>query len=471
MPFNHSPNPQFLKSLADVSPTPFWLDDPAHPQPVEPLKSSTSTDLLIIGAGFTGLWTALLARQADPNREIILIESGEAASGASGRNGGFADPSLTHGFQNGLERWSADLKTLQKMGTENLDGIESTIHHLGIDCDFLRSGDLIVATEPYQADEMRSLSEKTAQFGDKITWLERDQLLQKVNSPTYLGALFNPNVAMLNPARLAWGLRKACLDQSIRLYEHTPATDIRYENNAVIVQTPAGQIRAAHVALATNAFPPLLKRLSYYVVPVYDYVLVTEPLSAAQRADIGWNERQGISDAAHQFHYYRTTADGRILWGGYDAVYYKNNGFGPHLEHNRPSFERLADHFFQTFPQLEGLRFTHAWGGAIDTCSRFCTFWGTAHQGRTAYAMGYTGLGVASTRFGAQVMLHLLDGKSNERTTLKMVRSKPIPFPPEPLRSPIINYTQYSLNQSDQQQGRRNLWLKTLDILGLGFDS
>jgi glycine/D-amino acid oxidase-like deaminating enzyme len=170
------------------------------------------------------------------------------------------------------------------------------------------------------------------------------------------------------------------------------------------------------VALATNAFPPLLKRLSYYVVPVYDYALMTEPLSPAQRDSIGWHGREGVSDASRQFHYTRTTADGRILWGGYDAVYYWNNGFGTHLETSQEMFGRLAEHFFQTFPQLEGLRFSHAWGGAIDTCSRFAPFWGTAHHGRTAYSMGFTGLGVGATRFGAKVMLDLLDDKRTERT-------------------------------------------------------
>jgi glycine/D-amino acid oxidase-like deaminating enzyme len=417
------------------------------------------------------LWAALQAKEANPARDIVLIEAGEAGSAASGRNGGFMEASLTHGFQNGRERWPAELATLLQMGHENLAEIESTISRLGIDCDFLRSGELLVATEPYQMQEMQaSLGERQA-YGENVSWLDRDQVQEHVNSPTYLGAIQNMNVAMLNPARLAWGLRQACLNLGVRLYEHTPANQIIEEDKVICVQTPQAQIRAARVALATNAFPPLLKRLSYYVVPVYDYVLVTEPLSAAQRDEIRWHKRQGISDAGNQFHYYRTTADGRILWGGYDAVYYPNNGMGPHLEHNQESFGRLAEHFFQTFPQLDGLRFTHAWGGAIDTCSRFSAFWGSAHHGRTAYAMGYTGLGVGASRFGARVMLDLLDGQSNERTKLEMVRQKPVPFPPEPLRSPIINLTRYSLDQADRNQGRRNLWLRTLDALGLGFDS
>ena len=198
---------------------------------------------------------------------------------------------------------------------------------------------------------------------------------------------------------------------------------------------------------------------------------MTEPLTAAQRESIGWYGRQGISDAGRQFHYSRTTVDGRILWGGYDAIYHWNNGFGPHLETDRGSFARLATHFFQAFPQLKGLGFTHAWGGAIDTCARFSPFWGTAHHGKTAYVMGYTGLGVGASRFGARVMLDILDEKKTERTALEMVRTKPMPFPPEPLRSIGIHFTRWSIDQADKHQGRENFWLRAMNWLGLGFDS
>jgi glycine/D-amino acid oxidase-like deaminating enzyme len=125
----------------------------------------------------------------------------------------------------------------------------------------------------------------------------------------------------------------------------------------------------------------------------------------------------------------------------------------------------------KTFPQLAGLKFTHAWGGAIDTCTRFSPFWGTAHQGKAAYVMGYTGLGVASTRFGALVMLDLLDEHNNERTRLTMVRKKPVPFPPEPLRWVFIRITQWSLQRADDHEGSRNLWLRLLALFNLGFDS
>jgi glycine/D-amino acid oxidase-like deaminating enzyme len=471
MPFARHPRPEILTSFADASATPFWLDDPSRPEPAAPLTASITADLVIIGAGFTGLWTALLAKEADPSRDVVLFEAGETASGASGRNGGFVNASLTHEFINGLERWPDELKLLTALGHANLNAIEETVTRFGMDCDLLRSGELTVALEPYQVEDMREMPATAAPYGEKIVWLEREQVQAQVHSPTYLGALYNPTVIMANPARLAWGLRKACLELGVRLYENTPATGLVEEGKNLLVTAPRGQVRARRVALATNAFPPLLKRLSYYIVPVYDYALVTEPLTSTQREAIGWKNRQGVGDAGNLFHYYRTTADGRILWGGYDAIYHWNNGFGTHLETNPEAFGRLADHFFQTFPQLEGLRFTHAWGGAIDTCSRFSAFWGTAHRGRTAYALGYTGLGVGASRFGAQVMLDLLDGRDSERTRLKMVRTKPTPFPPEPLRSAVIGLTQRDLEKADHNQGRRSLWLRLLDSLGLGFNS
>jgi glycine/D-amino acid oxidase-like deaminating enzyme len=237
------------------------------------------------------------------------------------------------------------------------------------------------------------------------------------------------------------------------------------------LSTPGGSVTAGHVALGTGAFPAPLRRLRAYIVPVYDYALMTEPLSAARMDAIGWRNRQGIGDSANLFHYYRLTDDNRILWGGYDAVYY-NGGRITAARDQRPATTRvLAEHFFETFPQLEGLRFSHSWGGVIDTCARFCAFFGTAYGGRLSYAVGYTGLGVGATRFGAEVMLDLLAGQRTELTSLRMVRTKPIPFPPEPIRSAVIQATRWSTARADANDGRRNLWLRTLDKLGLGFDS
>jgi glycine/D-amino acid oxidase-like deaminating enzyme len=302
--------------------------------------------------------------------------------------------------------------------------------------------------------------------------LDRDGLRAEVMSPTYEGGLWiHDRTAIVNPARLAWGLRRACLEAGVRLHENTAVLRVSAETERIRLTTAHGGVSARRVALATNADRPLLARLRPFILPVYDYVLVTEPLTAAQLASIGWTRRQGIGDSGNQFHYYRLTTDSRILWGGYDAIYHFGNRVDVELEQRAATFDKLARHFFATFPQLDGVRFTHRWGGAIDTCSRFCAFWGTSHQGRVAYALGYTGLGVGASRFGAQVMLDLLEGRRNQRTALRMVRTRPLPFPPEPLRSGVVQLTRWSLDRADRNQGRRNLWLKALDAAGLGFDS
>jgi glycine/D-amino acid oxidase-like deaminating enzyme len=290
----------------------------------------------------------------------------------------------------------------------------------------------------------------------------------EVNSPLFRGGVWIKHAAaILDPARLALGLLAAARRAGVRVHEQTRATAL----DGTLVRTAHGGVRARRVLLATSAFPPLLRAIRRYVVPVYDYALMSEPLSAAQRSEIGWRRRQGIGDGGNQFHYYRLSADDRVLWGGFDAVYRFGGPVRADLDEHDATFGRLAQNFFTTFPQLEGLRFTHRWGGAIDTCSRFSVFFGTAHEGRVAYATGYTGLGVASTRWGGRVALDLLDGRATEATRSRYVRRKPVPFPPEPLRTAVIQLTRNRLAAADRRGGRRGLWLGLLDRLGLGFDS
>jgi glycine/D-amino acid oxidase-like deaminating enzyme len=464
------------RALADADPAVFWLDDPVRPEPSPPLVGDATADLVVVGGGYTGLWTALLARRRWPGRSVVLVEAGRCGDQASGRNGGFASASLTHGFGNGLERWPDELDVLDRLGAENLHEMGETVERLGIDCDWRLTGELSVATAPHQVAEGRDLAARMRDHGHAAEWLDRDTVRAEVDSPTYLGGLLEPETtALVEPARLAWGLRRACLDEGVVVHEGTRALGLERDGAGVRLRCDGGSVRAAAAALATNAFPPLLRRLRLMTVPVYDHVLMTEPLSADRLASIGWSGRQGIGDAANQFHYYRLTRDDRILWGGYDAVYHYGSRIHPRLEQRDVTHELLARHFFETFPQLEGpksdgLRFSHRWGGVIDTCTRFSAFFGTAYDGRVAYALGYTGLGVAATRFGAQVMLDQLAGADTELTRLRMVRERPLPFPPEPLRWAGIQLTRHSMASADRHQGRRNLWLRALDRAGMGFD-
>jgi glycine/D-amino acid oxidase-like deaminating enzyme len=418
------------------------------------------------------LWTALLAKESDPSLDVVVVEGERIGWAATGRNGGFVSSSLTHGLPNGVERFPDEMTTLTRLGDENFDAIEETISRYGIDADWEPNGEITVATEPWQIPYLAEYAQLTEQFGGKAELWDADQVRAQVASPTYLGGLHEAaGTAIVNPAKLAWGLADACRHHGVRIYERTEVTSLSDESGVMVATTGYGQVRAAKIALATNIFPNLIKRARLYVVPVWDYVLMTEPLTPEQLDDIGWRGRQGIGDSANQFHYYRLSADNRILWGGYDAIYNFGNGMERRHEHRPETYTKLASHFFATFPQLEGIRFSHVWGGAIDTSTRFCAFWGQAYGGKVAYVMGYTGLGVGATRFGGQVMLDLLDGARTERTELQFVRRKPTPFPPEPFRYTGIQLTRWSLDRADRHGGRRNVWLRGLDRLGLGFDS
>ena len=471
MQFATAPTQPAIDAVKDAERSVFWLDRPDRPAPLPTLTQDIDADLVIVGAGFTGLWTALLAHDVDPDRDIVVIERTRVADGGTGRNGGFLAASITHGFGNGLSRWPDELDVMLAMGQRNLEEIETFIKLNGIDCDFRRAGEIDVAVAEHQVDELHETVRAMRAFGLNVDLMDRDEIYSTIASPTYLAGLRDPDsVALVDPARLAWGLLATARARGIRVFENTEITAMDDQHDRVVLSTEFHRVTAQRAVFATNAFPSLIPAVRHRVVPVYDYVLMTEPLTDSQWRDIGWEHREGLSDTGNQFHYYRPTADGRILWGGYDAVYHPGNGFGPQFDNDDDSYQRLATHFLQTFPQLEGIRFTHAWGGAIDTCSRFTAFWGTEAAGKVAYVAGFTGLGVGASRFAAQTALDLLDGHDTARTRLEMVQTKPLPFPPEPLRTLGIKWTTMSLQRADAK-GKRNLWLRLLDRLGLGFDS
>ena len=463
-----------LDAIADADPYPYWYEDTDEPESNPTLVRTEGCDLCVIGGGYTGLWTAILAKERDPSRDVILIDAHEVGSAASGRNGGFVDSSLTHGVANAQSRFPDEVHVLEDLGLRNFNEIERAIQRYGIDCDWERTGAIDVATTHHPdsyLDELREDFVQLGSLGHRVEWFDREAMQEEVRSPSYTGGLWRRDrAALVDPARLVWGLKAAAESLGVRIYEDTKAISLERDGVGVLVTTPLGRVRAGKVALATNAFKPLLRRLSNFIVPVYDYCMVTEPLTASQLDSIGWKRRQGLSDIPNQFHYYRLTEDNRILWGGYDAVYFFRGRVRTELESRPESWALLAKHFFQTFPQLEGVKFSHMWGGAIDTCSRFSVFWGRAMNGRVGYALGYTGLGVAASRFGAEVMLDIIDGKRSAATATEFVKSKPVPFPPEPLRFLGIQATRWSLDREDKT-GRRNAWLRSLDRLGLGWDS
>jgi glycine/D-amino acid oxidase-like deaminating enzyme len=444
-------------SLRDARPAVYWTDRPERPDPEPPLTGSHRGD------------PAIMAKQDDPSADVVVLEGGRLGHGASGRNGGFVSPSLTHGLAQGAARWPAELPVLERLGKENFVGLQRFLTDHDVQADFHVPGELTFSMTEHQDSAVRATYDLHRRHGDQVTWLDRADCRARVDSPLYRCGFFEPDIALVDPGLLVFGLAQVARRLGVRLHELSPVTGITRDGAGLRLQTARGDLRADRVVLGTNAFRGLLRRFRAFVLPVYDHVLMSEPLTRDQLTSIGWEGREGLTDAGNQFHYYRRTLDDRVLFGGFDANYHYGGRINPVLEQSS-SHDLLARHFFAIFPQLSGVRFTHRWGGVIDTTSRFTPIFGTAHQGRLSYAVGYTGLGVGSSRFGARVALDLVHGRDTEATRLSMVRSSPIPFPPEPLRSAVVRATRASLAAEDRT-GRRSPWLRVLDRFGIGFDT
>ena len=454
----------------------YWLAaspaGPEHP----PLSGDGATDVVIVGAGFTGLWTAIALTDTDPGLRVTILEAETIGYGASGRNGGFCQASLTHGLANGLRHFPDELAILDAEGLANLAAIEAFVRDNGIDCDFERTGDLSVADQPYQVDELKAWVDEAAEWGEELVFLDRAAVREEVHSPLWQAGLFRPPAqgrdALVDPAKLVRGLARVAVERGITIHERSRVESVERRAGGVDVRTATGaSLRADHVVVATSAYSGWLRRLSSQFVPVYDYAIVSEPLTPDQRAAIGWRRRQGMSDSNNQFHYFRLTADDRILWGGYDAVYYTGNGVGPEFDRRPATTDKLERQFRAAFPQLGPLAFPYRWGGAIDTTTRFTVTFGQALGGRLTYSLGYTGLGVGASRWAAGVVRDFILRPDSDLLKLRFVRTSPIPFPPEPLRSLAVNTVRWELDRADRNEGRRGLLLRTLDALGIGFDS
>ncbi len=460
------PTALLQESLRGASTTPFWLDSAHRPEREAALVGDTTADLVVVGGGYCGLWTALIAKERDPHRDVVLLEAAEVGWAASGRNGGFCEASLTHGRENGERHFAQDMPALDRLARENFASLQATIERYSMDVEFEETGVLEVATEPHQIDGLRD----AATDDPDATYFTADTI--PVKSPLYRAGLLKiAGYGYVHPAKLVWELKRVCLELGVRIHEHSPVRRLARAEGMVTVSTAAATVRAPKVALATNGFPSLLARTRLLTVPIYDYALMTEPLTAEQLESIGWTARHGINDSSREFHYYRRSADDRILFGGFDAIYHRGGKILRSHDQRPESFEMLADHFFSTFPQLVGIHFTHQWGGMIDMSTQLVAFHGTAWGGRVAYSSGYTGLGVGATRFGAETMLDLLSGEPTERTKLRMSTSLPFPIPPEPIAYPAIQVMRKAVAESDANGGKDGLLIRIADRLGIGFDS
>ncbi|PYS93558.1 MAG: FAD-dependent oxidoreductase [Acidobacteria bacterium] len=464
----------------------FWMATrrrPADP----PLSGRREADVAIVGAGFTGLWTALFLKALDPGREVTVLEQGMAAYGASGRNAGMLGECLDHSHALAVAHFGREeARRLAALGRENTDGLLRFLTRHGVDCDVERTGQLYVALSAGQFDELREAAEAAWSLGmPHYRLLDREAVRAELRCERYHGALYNPHCGILNPVKLVEGLKREAERRGVAFFERTRVTALEPGRDLVRLRTLSsapggeaeagaplrGEIAARRVVLATNAhthliFPRLLKRY----IPLYDYILVSEPLTAEQQGRIGWRNRQSVTDARAFFKYYRLTADNRILWGTSEAAYYPGNRVDRSCDHSERHYAELRASFRRHFPALGDLRFPYAWGGAICSTTRFTPFFGTAHRGRVLYGLGYTGHGIASTHLAGQILAHLTLEKPSPLLDLKMVRRKPFPYPPEPLRGLAVRLVSRALRRVDAG-GKPGLLLRLLDAMGIGLSS
>lgn len=453
-------------ALANVKFFPYWLDAEGKPSDLAPLSDHIQCDLLIVGAGFTGLWAAIQAKEAQPERDIVVIEANTVAIGASGRPAAILSTSVMHGMENAQRLFPNDMEVLEKLGKENIDAFRETIERYNIDCDLEWGGELTVAVGEEGLPDIESEYALYKKYGHDAHLLDRDAIQKEIKSPIFHGGLWSKQRSgTVHPAKLAWGLKRVALELGVKMFENTPMLDNRETQAGVVITTPGGSVTAPKVLLATNAFGAQQKKIYRRVAAIRDRILVTEPLTAEQMESVGWANRQGIYDTRTQLNYMRLTADNRILFGG-RLAYYFGNHTDPEGDKKATPYLMLAENFYRTFPSLKGTAFSHAWSGPIALTTRMAVHYQRYHNGNMIYAGGYSGFGVTATRFGARVGLAILDNQDIPETKLEFATMLPDYIPPEPFRWIGANITMYALDTCDEKGGWRKLWLAMVEKMG-----
>ncbi len=413
----------------------YWSESREPRQPAPPLASDMTCDVAVIGGGYTGLSAAYHLKAADPGLDVAILEAETTGFGASGRNAGFvmtlfgASVSLMKTLH-GKER----VRAAHHFMTDAVAALESTIETHGIACDYERSGFLKVATAPAYVSRIQDEIALFQSLGiEGFEWLDRGTLRTRVRSPGFLGACLEPGCGLINPVKWVDGLRRLALASGARLFEGTPVRETRREAGRYRVVTGNGTVTADRIVYATNGYTHLLPGMRSKQLPAFAYIVVTDPLTAAQHATIGWAGREGIEDGCNFMHFYRLTPDGRLLAGGGPGLV----PFAGNMDNDASpkAWSHLERFIGETFPSLRGIGIAYRWGGAFSMTSDSTPQVGTLDGGGAAYAIGCTGHGVALTHMNGRIIRDLVLGKKTELTDLWFVNRRSFPIPPEPIRS------------------------------------
>jgi len=454
------------QALKQTKFSPYWLDNPNRPDAEACLERDIECDLLVVGSGFTGLWTALQAKEQKPDRSVVVIEADSIAIGASGRPGAILSTSLMHGMENAYRLFESEMEQLEQLGKENMDQFRDTIERYNIDCDIEWSGELTVAVGDQGNEDIEAEFELYKKFGHDAHLLNKEAIQKEINAPLFNGGLWSKKRSgTVHPAKLAWGLKHAAQSLGVVFYENTPMLSSHDSAGRVLVKTPKGDVSANRVMLATNAFTKHKKKISRRVSAIRDRIVMTEPLTDEQLLALGWKNRQGIYDTRTQLNYMRLTADNRVLFGG-RLGYFFGNDTDPAFDKTPEPYYRLLEALYVTLPSLKGVKVSHAWSGPIALTTRMAVHYQHFHEGKMLYAGGYSGFGVTASRFAARVGIAILDDDKIPERQLEFSKTVPAYIPPEPFRWIGAKITMYALDTCDEKGGWRIPWLKLVEAMG-----
>jgi glycine/D-amino acid oxidase-like deaminating enzyme len=442
----------------------WWLRDALDADPgavCPPPASDVDADVVIVGGGFTGLWTAWWLTEHVPDARVVILEADIAGGGASGRNGGFLTawwdylPALVGNFgpERGLEAARA------------LDGVAGTVADWasahGVDAKVQPGGMLVVSGSPVQDDAWAGILELAAELGvgDRYRALSRDEVQRICASPVLRGGMLIPGDAMIQPARLARALRRVLLERGVAIHEHTRVAGLRVEGDRVVATTALGPVvRAPQAVLAVNAWAAGWPGAGFgsRMITWSSYMVLTEPIPD-RLAEIGWTGGEGISDCRFTNHYFRTTHDGRIAFGGGGGRAGYGGRLGRWVEQDRGSTMLAARGFRRMFPMLDDVALVDAWGGPIDIAPNHLPTFGTLDGGRIHYGHGFSGTGVGPTWLGGRILAALAQGRHDDPVArLPMVGHRARRFPPEPFRflgARVIRESIVAKEQRDDEAG------------------
>jgi glycine/D-amino acid oxidase-like deaminating enzyme len=423
----------------------FWFETAGlYEQRVNaPLKGRKTADVAILGGGFAGMSTAYNLIRRFPQRRIVLLEGACCGYGASGRNGGFADAGMpglnsvygAHGPEAARAYYDATL-----LGVDQIRGF---VEEHGVDCDLETNGSMSLATEAAQIPALEEQKRRYDAMGLEATLLDAQDLRRSIASERFVAALRDPHHSILNPAKLARGMKRVIEDLGVEVFERSKV--MRLEPGRTIrIVTEFGEVEAAKAAITLNGYAPQLGLFRTRLIPLCNYVAATEPLSQAQMASIGWSGREGLADMRVQFMYLRLSADNRIVFGGESAPYFYDSS--PSTGSYRPALEKLHRSLLTTFPQLEGIRFSHGWGGTMGFTMDFMPSVGALDAAKNLfYAVGFNGEGVVMTQLAGKILAQLVAGERSALTELPIVGRRMPYVGHEPLRYPAIRLYERAL--------------------------